>query len=358
MSKAVFLTITFILILNNVNAQLELVAESTRVWNGVTTSIDGRVFVNFPKLEGGTGMSIGEVLTDGNIIPYPNEQWNNWRPGDDVSRKFIRTNSLRIGPDGILWVVDTGTPSIREKPLSGKAQKLVAIDVEANEVVQIIPLAHLTKPSSFIDDLRILGNTIYLTDAGEPALILLDKTNGKGKRVLQNHISTTAIKPIKAEGKVVRDENGDYLRINADQLEISPDGKWLYFQAASGPMWKVETRYLNDNQMTKKELEKEVEIFYQTSSTGGTAIDAQGNIYLSDVNKNRILKISSERKKSLLIKDKRLLWADALWIDDNGFLWIPTGQLNRLAVFQNGKSKVDYPVQIYKLNINAEPLKN
>ncbi|MGJ1536191.1 hypothetical protein ACR784_14315 [Sphingobacterium multivorum] len=52
------------------------------------------------------------------------------------------------------------------------------------------------------------------------------------------------------------------------------------------------------------------------------------------------------------------IWADALWIDDNGYLWIPTGQLNRLAAFENGKSKVTFPVVIYKLKINAKPLRN
>lgn len=52
------------------------------------------------------------------------------------------------------------------------------------------------------------------------------------------------------------------------------------------------------------------------------------------------------------------IWADALWIDDNGYLWIPTGQLNRLAAFENGKGKVTFPVVIYKLKINAKPLRN
>lgn len=340
------------------NAQLEKAATSDVVWNGVTTSSDGRIFVNFPRIEGHKGMRIGEVLKNGKIISYPNEDWNNWESGADVNEKFVRTNSLRIGPDGLLWIVDTGTPSMGQNPLPGNALKLVAIDIKTNTIQQIIPLSGIAKPSTFIDDLRIWGNTIYLTDAGEPALIILDKTTGKGRRVLENQPSTTDNLSIKAEGKMMKDEKGNEVRIHADQLEISPDGKWLYFQPASGTLWKVETQYLNDENISENDLTSKVELFYKTPSTGGTAIDADGNIYVSEVNKSEIIKISPEGKGSLVIKDKRLLWADALWIDDNGYLWIPTGQLNRLAAFQNGKSKVEFPVVIYKLKINAKPQRN
>lgn len=210
----------------------------------------------------------------------------------------MRTNSLRIGPDGLLWIVDTGTPSMGQNPLSGNALKLVSIDTKTNTVQDIIPLSGISRPSTFIDDLRISGNTIYLTDAGEPALIVLDKTTGKGRRVLENQPSTTNNLPIKAEGKIMKDEKGNEVRIHADQLEISPDGKWLYFQPASGPLWRIKTQYLNDENLSEKDLASKVELFYKTPSTGGTAIDADGNIYVSDVNKSEIIRISPEGKKS------------------------------------------------------------
>ncbi len=36
---------------------------------------------------------------------------------------------------------------------------------------------------SFVDDVRFRGGTAYLTDAGAPALIVLDPHTGKGRRV-------------------------------------------------------------------------------------------------------------------------------------------------------------------------------
>lgn len=348
----------FLTFANSAKSQLQKVATSSTVWNGVTTSSDGRVFVNFPRIEGDKGVRIGEILKNGKIIPYPDENWNNWEVGADVNEKFVRTNSLRVESDGFLWIVDTGTPSMGQNRISGNAAKLVAVDLKINKVAQIIPLDKVSKTATFIDDMRILGSTIYLTDAGEPGLIVLNRTTGEGRRVLENHSSTTDNLPIKAEGKIMKDEKGNEVRIHADQLEISPDEKWLYFQPASGPMWKVETQYLNDENLSEKDLESKVSLFYKTPSTGGTAIDSKGNIYVSDINKKQIIKISPDGKETLVIKDDRLLWADALWIDEDGYLWIPTGQLNRLSVFQNGVDKVKFPVTIYKLKIGAKPSEN
>ena len=87
-------------------------------------------------------------------------------------------------------------------------------------------------------------------------------------------------------------------------------------------------------------------------------MDANGNIYLSDVNHSRIIKIDPAGKSSVIIQDKRLVWSDALWIDKSGYLYMPAGQLNRLGPFQNGRSKVEFPVYIYKMKINAKPFKS
>jgi hypothetical protein len=59
-----------------------------------------------------------------------------------------------------------------------------------------------------------------------------------------------------------------------------------------------------------------------------------------------VLKITPEGKVSTLIQDPRLLWVYAMWIDAAGDLWIPAAQLNRMAPFQAGTSKVDFPVHV------------
>ena len=59
-----------------------------------------------------------------------------------------------------------------------------------------------------------------------------------------------------------------------------------------------------------------------------------------------------------LVADRRFILTDAMWIDPQGYLWIPATQLNRSAFITGGKSTVEYPVWIYKMFIGATPPAN
>lgn len=337
----------------NAGAQMEQVATSDMVWNGVAVSDSGRVFVCFPHLEGEKGMRVGEVIGGNNIIPYPDGEWNDWENGKAVDHKIVRVNAIRIGPDGNLWIVDTGTPAMGKDPLPGNAAKLIVVDIKINQVVRTIPLGDVSRPHSFFDDLRIFQNNIFITDAGEPAIIVLDLKSGKGRRLLEKHRLATDSMPLYAEGEPMYTSDGALLKIHSDQLEVSPDGKWFYFQPVSGPLVRVPLHLLINPDVSPTELSSAVEVFVKTPTTGGTVMDADGNIYLSDVNKLQILKITPDGKISTVIKNSRLIWCDAMWIDNKGYLYLPCGQINRIAAFQKGQSKVKFPVVLYRINLGV-----
>jgi hypothetical protein len=250
----------------------------------------------------------------------------------------------------LLWVVDTGTPKFGGKIIRGGV-KLVSIDLALNKVSKVYPLDEFTHRDSFVDDVRFYGHYAFLTDAGSPALIVLDLTTGHARRVLENDASTTAQRPVIASGNALHTAEGQEVKIHADQLEVSPEGKYLYYQALTGPMYRIETRYLVDAHISRKRLAEKVSFFINTPSTGGTAIDSSGTIYLSDVEQRRILAISPEGGVKVVLADKRIDWSDAMWIDREGYLWMPVAQLDKIAPFQGGKSKVVYPVRIYKMRV-------
>jgi sugar lactone lactonase YvrE len=204
---------------------------------------------------------------------------------------------------------------------------------------------------------RFNGDVAYLTDAGRPALIVLDLTTGHARRVLENHPSTVAARPLVAEGRQLVDPQGKPVVVHADQLEISNDGRWLYYQPCSGPMSRIETRFLDDPSLSEATLAGHVERFADTPSTGGTAIDAEGTIYVSDTDRSRILKVSPAGRISTLVADPRLAWVDAMWIDDDGKLWMPAAQLNRTPGLNHGKDAVDWPVTLYSIAIGAKPVR-
>jgi len=329
-------------------------ASKTLIMNGVTTTPDGRRFVVVQPQKPGQP-EIAEI-TSGSAKPYPDEGWNSWRAGQDGHAAFVGANSLRVGPDGALWVVDRGAGGIGA-PLVDGGPKLVRIDLAANRVSRIYDLALVAQGASFVDDVRFNGDTAYLTDAGRPALIVLDLGTGKARRVLENHPSTVAARPLMAEGRQLMDTQGHPVVVHADQLEVSNDGRWLFYQPCSGPMYRIETRFLDDPSLDSETLSSHVAPFADTPSTGGTAIDAAGTLYVSDTDRSRILKVSPAGEISTLIADPRLAWVDAMWIDDDGRLWMPAAQLNRTPGLNQGKDAIDWPVTLYSIAIGAKPVR-
>lgn len=321
--------------------------------SGVTTTDDGRVFALLSHVNEGPDAHIVEIAKDGTTTLYPNASWNSWKPGDDPAQAFVAVNALRMGPDGLLWIVDTGTRGFGTPVIDGGV-KLVVIDVHKNAVSRIYSLGSVATGVSYVDDIRFHEGNAYLTDAGVPGIIVLNLRTGSARRVLDHDPSTTAHKPLQVSGAVLLNQ-GKEMFIHADQLEVSPDGKWFYYQPACGPMYRIETRYLDNPDLPAKEVSKHAQLWAETPSTGGTVIDADGNIYLSDLNTRTIYVFAPDGKKTLLLHDERLDWVDAMWIDRQGNLWMPTAQIDQMAVFQKGVSRVKYPVMLYTIPIGHQP---
>lgn len=336
--------------------RLTPVFSSDLIVNGVATTPAGRTFLPVQPRSGKGDPQVVE-LRDGRTIAYPDAAWNGWRPGQSGRNRFVGVNALRIGPDGALWVVDRGSPGIG-KPAVADGVKLVRIDIASNEVTRIYDLAGVTTPISFVDDVRFHGPNAYLTDAGQPGLIVLDLATGRGRRVLDGHPSTVAQTKLMAEGRELTDPAGKPVVIHADQLEISPDGRWFYYQPSNGRMARIETRWLDDSSLSASALASHVERFAETPSTGGTAIDADGTIYLSDTDRKRILTIDPAGRIRTLIADPRLMWVDAMWIDAKGELLLPASQLNRTAGLNGGKDAIVPPVSLYSLAVGRKPAGN
>jgi hypothetical protein len=331
--------------------QLTLDTPST----GVSTTPSGRVFILYARVDGSKGPSVVEYV-NGTTIPYPNADWNSWThgQGQDVATHFVNINSQRIGPDGCMYIIDTGTPGFGE-PVIPNGVKVIQVDLSINTVSRVYHLDNATYPNSFLDDIRFNGPTAYLTDAGVPGIIVLDRASGEARRVLNNTVSTLSDMPISAEGKFLRNATGSPVYIYTDQMEVSPDGKYFYYQTPSGRMFRIETRYLNDTSLSATQLDSYTEPFAHTPSTGGTAIDADGNIYNSDTDWQRIIKISPNGTMSILVDDPRLLWVDAMWVDGQNRLWMPAAQLNRGIGFNNGTDALQKPFHIYTVDIGVGP---
>lgn len=336
------------------DSRLQQVATSPRVWNGITVSHDNRLFASLTQSEG-AGLQLAEVINN-QLKAYPNAAWNQW-DAQDPEHHFYHVNALRIGPDGDLWVMDSGNKGIGtgDKAVAGGA-KLVRINLASGEVVQSYVIkAPTLQPTSYLDDVRFNGDFAYITDPGAVGLVVLDLKSGKSWRVLDNHPLSVDHQPIYADGKKLILRDGREKRVGLDQLEVSPDGKWLYYQAIPGPLARIETRYLDDPKIAKDEVARHAKKVRETWSTGGTAIDAEGNIYASDINTRSIKRIAPDGEVTTVVQDPRLVWIDAMWVS-KGALWMPSGQINRTPATTGGKpSTVEYPVKLYRLTLPIAP---
>ena len=84
-------------------------------------------------------------------------------------------------------------------------------------------------------------------------------------------------------------------------------------------------------------------------------MDAAGNLYVSQVERSAIIKITPQGEVSTLAQDPRLDWVDAMWIDDQGRVWAPAAQLDRTKGMNGGVSTVRFPAVVYKIPIGMAP---
>ena len=273
---AAFCALLSIPALAQIDPRIETAIVTETPINGVSTTPDGRVFLLYARVDGSTGPTIVEQVKN-TTEAYPNLEWNSYNSTKDPATHFVRINSQRIGPDGHLWAVDVGSPAFGEPVILPEGPKLIVIDVNTNEVSRIYPMGNVTLANSLLDDIRFnpAGSKAYLTDAGVSALIVLDLASGEARRFLEDDISTRGSMPISAEGRLLRSPDGSFQSIYADQLEVSPDAEWLYYQPASGGMYQVPTKAIDQafyNSSMASVLGLYTEPYALTPSTGRSAM--------------------------------------------------------------------------------------
>ena len=116
-------------------------------------------------------------------------------------------------------------------------------------------------------------------------------------------------------------------------------------------MFRVPTALLDDAKASPQAVAAGVEFWYDTPALGGTAIDADGTLYLDDLEQDRVLSLTPGRALATVLRDPRLHWADAPFLRD-GTLTLPVAQLDRCAPFHHGKSQVQFPVELLALRLH------
>ena len=334
-------------------AELKAAISSDLAITGVATR-RGRTFACATRRGDHAGPQLVEIV-DGRPRPYPDEAWNSWRQGDDPSKAFVGVSAIRIGQDLGLWVVDSGVAAFGEERKVG-GPKAVRIDLEKNQVSRVYDMTAVTLADSRLAQIRFNGLRAYIADAGWPGVIVLTLESGEIRRVLTLDDPLKPSRPIRVGSRVLRGDRGVRVELGAWLIEVAPDGDVVYLAPPCGPMARIGARFLDNSSLPPGVLTSELEPFAATPSSFGTAMDADGVMYVSDVERSQILKVSPKGKIETLFSDPRLACVTALWIDDHGNLLMPAARLAEVGAF-GGPDTASGPFTVWSAPIGAGPLR-
>ena len=336
--------------------KLELVAESPHnLWNSIVVLPDGRKFSGMPRWKGFEETpSVVQILGDGSLQPFPGHGWNSWTPGADRRQHFICVNALNCFDGKTLWAVDQGvTPG--EQAAAEGAQKLVQLDADTGRILRNLSFGtDIMPPGALFNDLRIRDEWVYVTDSGLGAIVVINLKTGKALRRLAGSPTTKQVRPKLGRGNRPMLIDGKPAQTQADPIELSPDGEWLYYQPASGPLYRVPTAALRDTSLSEQALEARIEYVYDTPTLGGTAIDDRGNIILGEADLPRIRVLTPDGSLRFLLEDDRLWGVDAMYITRDRYLYMPISQVPNLPWLQGPGGNPDLvklPFQIYRIKL-------
>ena len=337
---------------------------------GVTVSRSRRIFVSFPRWIDPVEMTAAE-LVGGRLVPIPDRRMNQFTPAR-APFTLVSVQSVVADPANRIWLVDAGNIDWNENLPGGP--KLVVFDSGQNQVSRIYPLPpDVALPTSYINDVRFdathgEAGTAYLTDAsarGPNGIIVLDVASGHAFRRLDDHPSTQADRrftpTVEEEPLLRRPRRGKTapLRVGADGIALSADGKTLYYRPlVSRHLYSVSTDALADETVGDAEVAATVidhgDLGY---ASDGLESDAEGRLYLTDYEHHAIHRRLPNGRDEVLVSDPRLIWPDTLALAEDGYLYVTVNQLNRQPQYQEGSDRREGPYVLFRIKVDAQPVR-
>lgn len=236
------------------------------------------------------------------------------------------------------------------------SNKLVKINLENNKVERIYYFdPSIADNTSYLNDVRVDtdSRTAYLTDSSTGAILVVDLNSGKSRKLLSRHFSTLSSPGyvFRINGKELRNAMGP-VKINSDGLALTPDNKFLYYKPLTdNRLYRIETKYLCDEDIKAAELEIKVEDLGEVCSSDGMICDSKGDLYLGDIETSRIVKYTAHGKTEVILKDESLIWPDSYAFSKDGYLYVTCSQINLMPWFNEGESLRTSPYRIFKLTL-------
>ena len=308
---------------------------------GVSVSETGRIFANFPRWRDHVENSVVEVNSNGNASPYPDQAWNRWKPGQVVTDSvFVSVQSV-IADRNKLYVLDT-----RNALWKGvvDAPRIFVFDLNTNALEDMLVLPDdCFRTNSYINDLRVdrRYHALYMTDSNVGALVVFNLASRQCRRVLDGHYSTVA----ETDHLVFDGKNWGGKPVHSDGIALDRKNNLLYYHSLTGyTLYAIPTEVLIKG--SNEEIEAEVRTIATTPAPDGMIFDSKGNLYMADLENNKIVYRTPRGELKTLCEGEHVKWADTFSIFD-GYLFYTNSRINEVKgdisglSFSINKIKID-----------------
>jgi sugar lactone lactonase YvrE len=338
------------------NSQLEQVfSDDTYQLTGVAVSKDGRLFTCYPLWPGPRKWGVVEIVGPDASRPYPDEQWNSWKEGDDGKNKWVCVQAVYVDEEDYLWVVDRACPFMDQ--VYDNSFKLVKFNLASNNIEKVYRFDGVLSTKSYINDVRVdtRRKVAYLTNSNEGGIVVIDLETGTMRELLHNHYSVKHDPSFKliVDGKEFK-KDGKPVHLQSDGIALTPDGEWLYYKPLTdNKLYRIRTEFLRNEDLPEDKREAAVEDLGSFSVTDGMIFDKSGNLYLGDYQNYQMVKITPAHKQEDVVADERLIWPDSYSISEDGYLYISCSQINKQPDYNEGENKRTSPYAIYRIKLPA-----
>lgn len=337
---------------------------------GIHFDARGRAFVSTPRLVAADAPATLSVLdldaTSGpaRLTPFPSARGNSVSAAPEAHLR----NVLGFHIDrrnGWLWALDQGFVAGETEAPAG-AQKIMVYDLRTGRTVKRLGLDGVAdRRGSFLNDIVVdeRRRVAYVSDSGlrsaprnQAAILVVDFASGRARRVLDQH---PALMPEPGASVVSHGAEvwpGKPLVLGINGIALSPDGGTLYWTVTTGTRaHAVPTRLLRDAGAKADAISAAIRNLGDVGgNTDGIVTDGDGNVYVTDVTHNGIVKYDPRSgSMARLAADEGVRWPDTPAIAADGSLVFTASNLNQH--FAGAVKAGEERYELWRLPLKRQP---